>query len=349
MSMIKQTNFLEENVNSQPLGDTLFNPELRDKLLIEDSISNPLELYKQPIFPTLTTILPQFHFPIPNVFLHKQKVEDEKRMIMTPLLQNLKNLLKIEQGIITQQNERVLGGRGNKEPLQRHTIALDSTLLPKNFLPENLILKAKLCGLKKNQSIVEIENLTQNNLIKINNDWKCDFDNLVIQHASHNNGQKLFIRFSLEYKDQVLYRVDTACFETITKRGIEKKRKKNEIGDLIPIIESFDPPFCPIKQTNLVKIYGKQFPDISSAHILVKFGNILCTEVVCIKKDMIICETPLIPESKDLKVSISFDRGVTFTNESENSFSFIEKNTEGIDKFLKYILGDTTFKKQKTE
>lgn len=344
--MLNQQIF-EENMNGQPLGDPLFNPDLRDKILIEDSISNPLELYKSQNIIQPVPLIPAF-FPIPNVFIPKPiKEEEEKKVVLTPLLQNTSNLLKIEQGIITQQNERVLGGRGNKEPLQRHTLLLNALLLPKNYSPENLIVKARLCGLKKNQSIVEIETLAQTNFIQNNNEWKCDFDNMVIQHASHNNGQKLFIRFSLEHKESLLYRIDTASFETITKRGIEKKRKKTEVGDLIPTIEYFDPPFCPLKQNNLVKIYGKQFPEISVSHILVKFGNVLCNEVICIKKDMILCETPSSQDIKDVKVSVSFDRGLTFSNESESSFSFIDKNPDGIDKFLKYLLGDK--KKQKIE
>ena len=109
--------------------------------------------------------------------------------------------------------------------------------------------------------------------------------------------------------------------------------------ELKPIIYAVDPPLVPCSNSQLVKIYGKDFHEVPLNQIFVKFGNYLSPEVFFIRKDLIICDTPTCTNAQTVNISISFDGGVSYMSCTEDPFEFIENNEEGLNKFIKYLEG----------
>jgi hypothetical protein len=95
------------------------------------------------------------------------------------------------------------------------------------FTLDQYLVLAKLIGKKNKVEYAEIEKLEQSGLRYMNGHWMALFDRLIVQHASHNYGQKLFIRFTIVdgFTLQPIAYCDTASFETITRRGQESKNE----------------------------------------------------------------------------------------------------------------------------
>lgn len=100
----------------------------------------------------------------------------------------------------------------------------------------HLLIVCSLYGKKNQNEFVELEKLEQSGLRFQNGSWSCTFEKLILHHASHNYGQKLYLKFNLidGFTLKQYASIQTASFETITRRGKESKlnsfhsRKKEE-------------------------------------------------------------------------------------------------------------------------
>jgi hypothetical protein len=97
---------------------------------------------------------------------------------------------------------------------------------------------------------------------------------------------------------------------------------------------SLTPSVTPIHGGTLIKIVGNEFPEVPLQQVVVKFGNFTSSEVVCIKPDLIICETPQVSQASELNVHVSFDSGASFVS-TGLVVSFVTKNKSGIEMMIK--------------
>jgi hypothetical protein len=214
------------------------------------------------------------------------------------------NLIRLVEGFNTIVKDKQLGGKDNsKHPLPRQVIELTYSKLPPNSDPEALTVRASVLGydrLSRTRSI--LGNLSEKRFVEAGSGpmkrWLAIFDDIVIQFSSHNNGQKLAIRFQLlDANMKPVCYVDSHEFETITKRGLEKikerqKRKRSDDDDYSAMVENVDPGIGPIQGGQLVKVQGRGFvcPPVSQA--VVKFGDRHVREIHSIRRNNIVCETP---------------------------------------------------------
>ncbi|KAL0484246.1 tgrB1 [Acrasis kona] len=152
--------------------------------------------------------------------------------------------LDIDEGFKQTPKLKVTGGKDNKDPLPVQTIAVNVNyfidclkLTAEQF--SALIVRASLAGYKKpspGKDIVVLGILEEQKMPSVLNYSnkqrfvvRVSFRNLIVKHSSHNNGQKLLLRFSVidPKEGNELKSIDSAEFETITRRGIEKQKQKD--------------------------------------------------------------------------------------------------------------------------
>jgi hypothetical protein len=162
-----------------------------------------------------------------------------------PMVANI--AVDIVQGFRISPASKQIGGKDNREPLPPHIISVNMNyFIEKQNMTiqefSRLIVRASLVGYKKPLLVKDklilstLEDLPMAAQMPLNYQpmqqcyAKMAFKNLVVKHSSHNHGQKLLLRFSvITTGGLVLQSVDSAEFETITRRGIEKQRQKDAI------------------------------------------------------------------------------------------------------------------------
>eukprot|EP01080_Neovahlkampfia_damariscottae_P001146 gene1146-10660_t len=277
-------------------------------------------------------------------FLVPSPSQKEYTQEAAPILQNsTENLIFLEFGL-TSPHGKVIGGRGNKEKIPKQQVALNAQILPSNYTSSKLVANAHLYGHRKSDnSPIQIDTLESNKPFILEEEtWRASFNDITIRHSSHNNGQRLFIRFFLFdlITKTTLYQCDSSLFETITKRGMEKKRKKNDFKENKSNFKTVNPNVVPITGGTLVKITGSDFLEVPARQVVVKFGDFTSGEVVCVNEDLIICETPQISQAKHLDVTISYDAGSTFIS-TGLQVNFVSKTKSGIEMIMKLFCQNT--------
>eukprot|EP01080_Neovahlkampfia_damariscottae_P001945 gene1945-1453_t len=275
--------------------------------------------------------------------------------IRTEIQQRTVNYIKIIEGFNQPlRGKKQPGGKDNlKHFLPRQTIELSVDLLPKTLDPKNLSCRASVCGfdrVKRDRLI--LSDLDEQKFTEENN-YKINFDELLVKYSSHLNGQKLSLRFSLvdSQTKKLLSFIDSYEFETITKRGKEKqvereKRKRTEDDDDV-YISHVSPNIGSSMGGQLVKIFGHGFisPPLNST--IIKFGNTLVKEIHSIKRNTIVCEVP--PGGiGSVPISVSFDKQNFIT--SDANFQYVDPNTqEGLTFLLQSMFNQKKPSIQKKE
>lgn len=151
--------------------------------------------------------------------------------------------------------------------------------------------------------------------------------------------------------------VDSQDFQTITQRGLEKRRDRDAPLPLMVVespeseslatantlhpmpspppplqqphseafIEGIEPAAGVMTGHQFVKLVGHDLPQRTSG-VLVRFGNQECNEVFVVKRNFILCETPAVDEPGSLDVRVSFDGGQSFIP-SFASYQFVDPTT----------------------
>lgn len=182
-----------------------------------------------------------------------------------------------------------------------------------------------------------------------NGNWTCTFEKLILHHASHNYGQKLYLKFILidGFTLKQYASIQTASFETITRRGKESKykfnsfleKKKKEIQSEFHTIE---PNFGPCRGGMLLKITGNDIvfsSMISPVDMIVQFGTISTKAVTLVTEDLIIFTSPSSIQPGEVAIQISFDDGKNFIS-TGLKYTFLEDNEESHKKFVNYYFND---------
>jgi hypothetical protein len=214
--------------------------------------------------------------------------------------------LTVIEGFTSTPTDKQSGGRDNKQPLRRHVV---NVTLPQNAQANQYLVIAKLIGKKNKVEYAEIEKLEQSGLRFSNGQWISVFDRLIIQHASHNFGQKLFIRFTLVdgFTLNPISYVDSAPFETITRRGQEKRKRKDKM-----IFTVVEPSTVFNNGQSVIKLHGTGFtsvPTLNPTNVLVKFGNVFSKDVFTLQENVVICQVPPLDFHGDLLIELSLDGG----------------------------------------
>jgi hypothetical protein len=161
-----------------------------------------------------------------------------------PMVANV--AVDIVQGFRVSPTAKQIGGKDNREPLPTHVISINMNYFigKQNMSLQEfaqLSIRASLVGYKKPLLVKDklvlstLEELSMpqplpNYVPQQQNFVRVAFKNLIVKHSSHNHGQKLLLRFSVTTPTGIpLESVDSAEFETITRRGIEKQRQKDAI------------------------------------------------------------------------------------------------------------------------
>lgn len=165
------------------------------------------------------------------------------------------------------------------------------------------------------------------------------FDNIICKFSSHNNGQKLFLRFVLcdGSKTRICF-IDSEEFETITKRGIDKqKKRKRSDSDSAATVEDVDPACGFTTGGQLVKVTGFGFLCPPLSHATVLFGVKESPEIHSMKRNVIICETPAAEKPCSVDVTVSFDKKSYL--QSNAKYRYVDPNDEqGMKEMLKYLM-----------
>lgn len=167
----------------------------------------------------------------------EKKLEKKKKSEMQEAINSTSSsLMQIVEGFITPASQKQCGGKDNREPLAAHIIRLDTKEIPDEYKKqrEKLYIRAHLIGYKKltkEKAVLSV--LQQFSLTSDKEIIELTFDHMICKHSSHNHGQKLFIKFCLvDLSDRKhpkeLQSIQSAEFETITKRGVEKQRQKKK-------------------------------------------------------------------------------------------------------------------------
>merc|ERR1719487_522908 len=195
---------------------------------------------------------------------------------------------------------------------------------------------------------------------------KLAFKNLVVKHSSHNHGQKLLLRFSVMTSNgHVLQFVDSAEFETITRRGIEKQRQKDAIikkkqvegsTPTSPLMQSptttqsprtvfqslpsppsprhtlyvtaIEPNISLCEGGQLCKIYIQGLPNhVPLDNVSVFFGDKESQEVFCVKQNTIVCQIPSSARlmTGEVHINVSLDDRKSFIP-SHTKFNYVAHN-----------------------
>lgn len=224
-------------------------------------------------------------------------------------------MIKIVEGFNKNVIDEQPGGKTNvKDALPRQAVEL---CIP-NTTPDqvaNLHIKVHVLGYDKGSGTYKVieENIGESKFIEVgpHKKYVAIFSQLICKHSSHLNGQKLALRFSLYNGNNPnpISSADSMDFKTLTKRGTQKRRQKRKKSDAEPQISviSVHPAIGPTTGGQYVKIVGNGFSCPPVGNIIVKFGERPAREVFCIKRNMILCETPE-GEQGSVDVKVSFDK-----------------------------------------
>jgi len=197
-------------------------------------------------------------------------------------------IMELVRGFLTPPTSKQIGGKDNREPIVEHVLHIYTRRIPSMYhqsIPQ-MEVAAELVGYKKpmlmkdkvmlsplqKQSLIP-QSTSNNNrsAVTIDEVIVMKFSNLVVKHSSHNHGQKLLCRFNLTLPNgKVIDVAESAEFETITRRGIEKQRQKeliikkkieDENNTLPPPhVLRVEPSTSLVQGGNLVKIHVQNLP-----------------------------------------------------------------------------------------
>ncbi|KAL9656985.1 hypothetical protein ABK040_007073 [Willaertia magna] len=232
---------------------------------------------------------------------------------------NLDGLLKIEEGFDGVPPNPQPGGKQNKKPLPRHIISVRVSELMNYTL---FSVKSSLLGFKTKQKEV-LKDLTdpitlgkgKPNLRGDSKRIDIHFDNIIVDEASHMNGRKFFLRFTLLAPDKTpIHYVDSSYFETITDRGNQKRQQKmdhnrNKISKVVKVT----PRYSIVQGGQLVKILLNQ-QIVAASNVCVYFGDKRARTIYTSphKDNTIVCETPDGLADQEVEVKVSLDKGKSF-------------------------------------
>ncbi|KAL9651174.1 hypothetical protein ABK040_008246 [Willaertia magna] len=247
--------------------------------------------------------------------------------------------MEVIKGWTNDDSPEEFGGKDNRKHLTAHCIQVQVSDLIEKYTDtkgKKFMIKCILLGYKRFEK-EELDTLSEKEVILRANAEieEVVFDDLVVKHTSHSNGQKLFLRFKLFILDtntkqeQLIDEMDTTSFKTVTKRAIikrenqrrieqsQQKSKGTKIIDIIP--KQIVPNSC-----ELVRIVLEQMPEkVKLQSIIVKFGDTKVKRIHTAKDNLIIVETQKQSESGPLPVSVSLDNGSTYIQSNiQVSFMF---------------------------
>jgi len=236
------------------------------------------------------------------------------------------------------------GGKDNRKTLTTHVVRVKvASLLEKHPLPANkhYMVNCVLLGYKRYEK-EEIAPLESKEIIVKDRAPESEdftFDNIVVKHTSHSNGQKLFLRFKLclvddRGEEKVIEELDTTYFKTVTKRAIIKRQNTKKLDDQkkkVTKLIGVEPKYSITNGGQLIKILTDNMPEkVRLQTLIVKFGEKKARRVHSARDNTIICETPEYPKGDGVPISISLDSGVTFFQSPTVKMSFVDPSTDGL-------------------
>jgi hypothetical protein len=238
-----------------------------------------------------------------------------------------RSILQIIEGLNyePEEKERQRGGKDNTKPLPRHVISIDNTTLDKD---EEYTMSCHLMGYERKATKRHIINTLKT--VRIDpTETSIEFEDLVVQHASQFYGRKPFtLLFSLTCDNEEIAHTETYPFQTITKRGEEKRVVKRLKGSKTSI-SKLQPNRYHVKGDALIRIYLANMPPAKLSDVRVKFGSVTTRVYAVIpEEDMVIGEIPpsnVTDHSNDVHVSVSFDKGKTYIKPDSNTDLFSYK------------------------
>lgn len=274
-------------------------------------------------------------------------------------------VLDLVEGITTPRPEKQPGGKTNRRRVKAHILEINFSAIaithPSVTVPQ-LRVKPFLMAYDrttKRKRVIEsmdpasIRCSDQQSFTELLVDpppepqrFRVEFRSLIVRHTSHNNGGKLFFRFVLfcAGSSTIIDHVDSQDFQTITQRGLEKRRDRelpvlespesesfslgmsqNTAPYSDAFIEAIEPTAGVMSGHQFVKLIGHDLPQRMSG-VSVRFGNQECNEIFVVKRNFILCETPAVDEPGPLDVRVSFDAGQTFIT-SFASYQFVDPTT----------------------
>ena len=276
------------------------------------------------------------------------------------------NLIKLIEGYnrTLLPDETPIGGKDNtKSALPRQVIELNVQSVPKHIPVSSLSCKVFVCGYHKvAKSSPTLNNIANNHgMTRVilgevaekrfepftaNNDseqqrYVAIFDKIICKFSSQNNGQKLCLRFFLcdANKTRICF-VDSEDFETITKRGIDKRKKRKRGDDESePSVHHVEPSLGLTTQRQLVKITGHGLVCPPVQQVQVMFGERESPEVHSVKRNVIICETPVAEKAGLVNVLVSFDAKRTYLK-SNAKYRYVDPSDEQGVKDMIHALSD---------
>ncbi|KAG2389344.1 hypothetical protein C9374_013904 [Naegleria lovaniensis] len=231
------------------------------------------------------------------------------------------------------------GGKDNKKTLTTHVVRVRvADLMNAHPLPSGYkyMINAVLLGYKRYEK-EEISSLeSQEIALKSQSEEDFTFDNMVVKHTSHSNGQKLFLRFKLvmcnDRDEKVLEQLDTTYFKTVTKRAIIKRQNTKKIDEQkkkVTKLLQVEPKYSVTTGGQLIKIVTDNMPEkVRLQTLIVKFGEKKARRVHSARDNMIICETPEYQKAEGVPISISMDNGVSFFHAPNVKMTFIDPATD---------------------
>ena len=238
-------------------------------------------------------------------------------------------LIRLVKGFHTPVVEKQLGGKDNvRHTLPEQVVELQCDMLPPEANPQALSVRVSVMSFSKSaKTHVKLAELHEKPFVYNHPDrWISIFDDIVVQFSSHNNGQMLFLQFELlDANKTVVCHIMSHGFETITKRGMVKKK-----NDFTPTcdnealrIDQVTPSFGFTCGGTLVKLVGNFTNCVDcEKDCTVKFGDRKAREVFCVKPHCVVCEAPECDTPGDVDIVVNFDNGTCM--KSVTPFSYID-------------------------
>ncbi|EFC49553.1 ankyrin repeat domain-containing protein [Naegleria gruberi] len=353
--------------NSYPKGYGIFNQGV--PFVSEQNSAQPLKPASNQFSDTVTVLnsLPNLKgYPRPHSPLSGSTLSPGSTITPSPSALNgftfqgiqIPDLIKLVEGFNKPVTEKQIGGRDNtRHPLPRQVIELDVTKLPQDSNPAVISVRPSVMGIDKStRKNTALAVLGEKPFVKASSHpverWVAIFDDIVIQFASHNNGQKLRIKFELlDAEKRVVCSIESYGFETITKRGIEKKKERRKTKDKRKrnsdteedetdeaTIEHVSPAFGFTSGGALVKVMGSGFVSTPLSKCVVRFGDKDAREIHTIKRNYIVCETPESEKAGIVDVSVMFGESLIG---GEAKFQYIDPtNTYDLQLMIQHMIGN---------
>ena len=228
-------------------------------------------------------------------------------------------LLMIEEGFDLPPPNPQPGGKQNKKPLPRHIISVRVAGIQRY---QFYSIKVSLLGYKTKQKEVLKDIVDPVLLSKGKPNLRGDtrridlhFDNIAIDEASHMNGRKFFLRFTLLSPEKLpIHCVDSSYFETITDRGNQKRQQKiDHSRSKISKVLRVSPRYSIVQGGQLVKVLLNQ-QIVAPNNVYVYFGEKKARYIYASphRDNTIVCETPDGMADEEVEVRVSLDKGKTF-------------------------------------